>query len=109
MWQTYATIKGIISSGSCGYNAAGCFDQSAAAEHCVCVPAFISEVPGGEFSSSSSGRRIALSQRDNASSSVQSRQRVTLERNGCRVECNIQQVTVENLRKMFQVCRDNDL
>jgi len=40
---------------------------------------------------------------------VQSHQRVTLERNDCRVECNIQQVTVENLRKMFQVRGDNNL
>jgi len=42
------------------------------------------------------------SQRD--STSVQLRPvRITLERNGRRVECNLQQVTVENLRKMFQV------
>ena len=30
--------------------------------------------------------------------------RVTLERNGRRIECGVQQVTIENLRKMFQVC-----
>ena len=41
----------------------------------------------------------------NAGSSV-SCQRVTLERNGRRVEYSMQQMTVENLRKIFQVRRD---
>jgi len=105
----------------CGYicnrNAAGYFGQSNAAPHCACVLAFISSVllilcssitNSVQFMIKRRSREenMALSQRDtSSSSSVQSQsRRVTLERNGRRVECGVQQVTTENLRKMFQVC-----
>ena len=42
-----------------------------------------------------------------STSSIQdsSTTKVTLERNARRVEININQVTAENLRKIFQVCK----